>query len=196
MCTDVHSFTSVLLKQHHCLWVCYSEPQLQNEPLCHNSQTTLLAGITLPKGCAAPLVPNYFPFPVLAQLFSDGNILDGCGNLIGKNNIWRLRVGQGGRQFSTFGVERHLPNFLSDSDPRALGLGLDNSNGSKGFSSKCIVFYESEPRYAIKRSRTLNIILPTGLSFWRWCEVTLFLLVESWERWRNAIIEAARQMPY
>lgn len=86
MCTHVQSFTSVLLKQHHCLQVCYSEPQLQNKPLCHNSQTTLLVSITLPKSYAAPLVPNYFPSPVLAQLFSDGNILDGHGNLIGKNN--------------------------------------------------------------------------------------------------------------
>lgn len=54
-------------------------------------------------------------------------------------------VGQGGRQFSTFGVERHLPNFLSDSDPGALGLGLDNSNGSKVSLPNVLHFMNQSP---------------------------------------------------
>lgn len=60
--------TSVLLKQHHCLKVCDSELQLQNEPLCHNSQTTLFVSITLPKSYAAPLLPLPSSCPVIFWL--------------------------------------------------------------------------------------------------------------------------------
>lgn len=54
---------------------------------------------------------------------------------------------------STFRVEIQLPNFLGESDPVALYLGTDNSNGGKGFFSRCTLFHESELRYAMKRTQ-------------------------------------------
>lgn len=115
-------FTSACLKQYHCLpslpgtvllWT--STPKWA-PPVSALTQSTLLFSVTLSKCYAAPAVLNDFPSPTLAQLCSGGNIFDRSSNLVGRNNIWKLKVGQGDRQFIIFGGERQLPNFLSDSD--------------------------------------------------------------------------------
>lgn len=51
----------------------------------------------------------------------------------------------------------------ADSDPGVLGLGADDSNGKKDFFSRCMLFNEREPRYAMKKNRSLNIMLLIGL---------------------------------
>ena len=55
-------------------------------------------------------------------------------------------MGQGGRLIQTLGF-----------------WVQEQSNGQKGFSSRCTLFHEPEPRCAMKRNRTLNIIMLIGL---------------------------------